>query len=188
MNERRRPTGTPSSGQDDELFETLRLAQRFGVLGARPVEEAVAHARQFVAALEPVHGRVIDLGSGGGLPGLVIAVDRPDLEVILVDRREKRTDLLERAVARLGLGDRVTVRCEDATRLRGSIPDGAQAVTARGFGPPEHTLRVAASCRAPDGRIVISEPPSGDRWDAELVSSLGLRLAKGDGVAVFTGS
>ena len=47
--------------------------------------------------LAPVHNAaVLDIGSGGGLPGLVIAHDRPDVHVTLIDRREKRTDLLQR--------------------------------------------------------------------------------------------
>ena len=44
---------------------------------------------------------MLDIGSGGGLPGLVIAHDRPDVHVTLIDRREKRTDLLQRQVTRL---------------------------------------------------------------------------------------
>ena len=47
---------------------------------------AVAHADAFAAAL-PSSAAVVDLGSGGGLPGLVIAVRRPDLRLTLVERR-----------------------------------------------------------------------------------------------------
>ncbi|CAN5395514.1 hypothetical protein BH23ACT3_BH23ACT3_14520 [soil metagenome] len=178
--------GRKQPGAHQDLLETLRLAQRFGVLGARPVEQAVAHARAFTRALEPVTGRVFDLGSGGGLPGLVVAVDRPDLQLLLVDRRQKRTDLLERSVVRLGLEGRVTVLCGDAAQLSGHYPDGFDGVTARGFGPPDVTLRLAESLRAPTGRIVISEPPTGDRWSPALLASLGLRVERLGPVAIFT--
>ena len=47
-------------------------------------------------------GTVVDLGSGGGVPGLVIARARPDLRLVLVDRRAARTDHLPRLVRRLG--------------------------------------------------------------------------------------
>jgi Flp pilus assembly CpaE family ATPase len=99
-----RRDGTPV----DVLTETLRDAQRLGMLGPRPIGDVIEHAEQFVRALDGVTGTIVDLGSGGGVPGLVIAVGRPDLAVVLVDRREKRTDFLERAVARLAMGDRVT--------------------------------------------------------------------------------
>ena len=63
---------------------------------------------------------------------------------------------------------------------------GASAV-ARGFGPPETTLEFASRLVRAGGRIVISEPPTGDRWDGELVAELGLRRRRqADGrVAVF---
>lgn len=178
-------TGRPTADGNPVLLETLRLAQRFGVLGSRPVEEAVAHARAFTDALEPVHGRVVDLGAGGGLPGLVVAVEREDLEVVLIDRRQKRTDLLQRAVTKLQLDGRVAVVCDDARRLPVLYPGGFHGVTARGFGPPEVTLAVAAACLAPGGLIVISEPPTGDRWDPELILRLGLTMRRRPGVAVF---
>jgi 16S rRNA (guanine527-N7)-methyltransferase len=133
-----------------------------------------------------VTGQVVDLGSGGGLPGLVVALDRPDLQVVLVDRRQKRTDLLERSVVRLGLENRVTVHCGDAARLPLHYPDGFDGVMARGFGPPEATLRIAASVVSPQGVIVISEPPVGDRWSPALLDAMGLHQVRQGSVAIFT--
>jgi 16S rRNA (guanine527-N7)-methyltransferase len=162
-----------------ETIETLRLSQRFGFLGARPVEEAAEHAMGFAAALGelPSGARLIDLGSGGGLPGLVLADAYPDCSIVLVDRRQKRTDFLARAASRLGHGN-VDVRCADAARVAASVEQGHEqpfdAVTARGFGPPEVTLRLARRLVADGGRIVISEPPEGERWDPELLAELGL--------------
>ena len=176
-------TGRPT---DDELLETLRIAQRFGVLGPVRVVDVVAHARAFVAALEPVHGRVVDLGSGAGVPGLVVAHDRPDLEIVLVDRRSKRTDLLERAIRRLGMDGRVEVRCEDVEQTISNEPAAFDGVTARSFGPPSRTLALAARLRAPDGVIVVSEPPDGDRWPPEMVAAHGLVHVRQGPVAVFS--
>ncbi len=180
-----------TDGPDEaELLETLRLAQRFGFVGARPIEEAVTHARQFVTGVDQVTGSVVDLGSGGGLPGLVLAFDRPDLGVTLVDRRQKRSDFLERAVARLGMSARVTVVGGDAHWFAEQMSGAFDGVTARGFGPPDETLRVAARCCAPDGLIVISEPPAGssplERWTSDLLDTLDLRVRSQPGIAVFT--
>lgn len=173
-----------------DLIETLRQAQRFGFFGDRPIEEAIAHADQFVAAIGdvPAGARVLDLGSGGGLPGLVLAAAWPEAEVVLLDRRQKRTDFLELAVRRLGF-DQVEVWCREAGGVVDEIASGSappfDIVTARGFGPPEFTLATARGCLAGDGRIVISEPPTGDRWPATLLAELGLESVVEPGVRVF---
>lgn len=171
-----------------ELEQVLRESQRLGFLGARPIPEVVAHARSFVQALDPVTGSVIDLGSGGGVPGLVIAHDRPDLSVVLADRRAKRTDFLRRVVSRLKWEERVEVVAGDVSSMVDRTPHTFDAVVARGFGPPDATLSIASALVRVGGRAVISEPPSGDRWDPDLLAELGvLRVDDGQGVvAVFT--
>jgi len=159
------------------LVDALLHAQRLGFLGARPIPEVIAHARGFVRALEACAVEqaiesVLDLGSGGGVPGLVIAHDLPSARLTLLDRRSKRTDALERLVRRLGWQDRITVACTDVTDF---VPDERfDAVVARGFGPPDFTLTHAARFVRDGGPIVISEPPSSDRWDDELLAELGL--------------
>jgi 16S rRNA (guanine527-N7)-methyltransferase len=147
------------------LQAVLEDAQRYGFVGGRPIPAVIAHARAFVAALHDVQGDVLDLGSGGGVPGLVIAHDRPELQVTLLDRRVKRSDFLVRAVGRLGWSDRVTVAARDAGGFAIDHPRRFAAVVARGFGPPAVTLDAAILLIRPGGVIVISEPPSGgDRW------------------------
>jgi len=160
------------------VIETLRSAQRFGFFGPGPIEDAVAHALGFVSAVDGLTEcrRLVDLGSGGGLPGLVLADRRRDLSVLLIDRRQKRTDFLERAVRRLGL-EHVTVWARDANEVVADVGAGVidpfAAVTARGFGPPELTLRTAVACAGPGGVVVVSEPPGGDRWPPALLDELG---------------
>jgi 16S rRNA (guanine527-N7)-methyltransferase len=175
---------------DPALLETLRQAQRFGFFGRRPIDEAAEHARAFVAALEPFPSgaRLVDLGSGGGLPGLVLAGAFPEAIVTLIDRRQKRTDFLERAILRLGYRH-VRVLCSDVEVLVKAVAAGNEAafdaVTARGFGPPDVTLRLGARLLADSGRIVISEPPDGDRWDPRALAELGLSSRRHGPVRVF---
>ena len=148
----------------EALREALASSQRLGMLGARPVDEVIEHARSFVDALVDVRGLVVDLGSGGGVPGLVIAAARPDLELILVYRRAARTDPLQRLLGRLGWQDRVEVRCADALDL--DLVSPADAVVARGFGAPELTARAATRLLGVGALLVVSEPPDDavDRW------------------------
>jgi 16S rRNA (guanine527-N7)-methyltransferase len=169
------------------LHEALGESQRLGFLGNRPIDEVVEHAKAFVVALAGVSGTVLDLGSGGGVPGLVIAAERRDLDVTLLDRRAKRTDFLERVVRRLGWSDRVRVVNADAERIGAEhLFEPFDAVVARGFGPPALTLRVAVELTRPGGRVVISEPPDGDRWSADEVDDAGVyRLRSNRRVACF---
>lgn len=169
------------------ISDVLRESHRLGFLGDRPIDEVIAHARSFVDALEGVTGTVVDLGAGGGVPGLVIAHDRPDLSVTLIDRRSKRTDFLSRMVMRMRWTDRVEVVSRDVESVVAASGGVFDAAVARGFGPPEITLEFASRLVRPGGLIVISEPPTGDRWDSKLVAELGLRRRdQADGrVAVF---
>ena len=79
------------------LLAVLERSRALGFLGPGPVDDHVAHAQGFVAALEGVRGRVVDLGAGGGLPGLVVATARPDLELVLVEAIGKRAAFLREA-------------------------------------------------------------------------------------------
>jgi 16S rRNA (guanine527-N7)-methyltransferase len=155
------------------LEDVLLTAQRLGTLGDRPIPEVIEHARYFVRALEGVTGRVADIGTGAGVPGLVIAVDRPDLDMVLVDRRENRMDELSRGVASMGLSDRVQVLIEDVGTMGTSSEFAAQfdAVVCRGFGPPDLTARLARPLLKNGGRLVVSEPPLLDpsRWPEDLL-------------------
>jgi 16S rRNA (guanine527-N7)-methyltransferase len=157
-----------------ELVAALQDAQRLGFLGSRPIPEVIEHARGFVRALEargPVRS-VLDLGSGGGVPGLVIAHDLPGTHLTLLDRRAKRTDALERVVRRLGWQDRIVVVCQDVDTFGPAA--SFDAVVARGFGPPEFTLSAAARLVRSGHPIVISDPPGVNRWDEELLARLEL--------------
>jgi 16S rRNA (guanine527-N7)-methyltransferase len=144
----------------DPLIDVLAAQQRQGHLGTTSVEDAIAHS-VWVVDLAPAGGLVIDVGSGGGLPGLVIAVQRPDLRVVLIDVRQRRTDALHRAVGRLGLVGRVEIVTDDVARVvTGRYRHAGDLVTARAFGPLSVSLFWTGQLVRSGGRVAVSLPPS----------------------------
>lgn len=159
---------------DALLLEVLGQSQRFGALGESP-ETAIAHSERFLAALGAASS-VLDLGSGGGVPGLTVAWRRPDLRLTLMDRRTARTDLLERLVRKLGVSERVSVAAGDATvlGLEARFSSTFDTVICRSFGTPEVTARTAGLFLQSGGILVVAEPPTGStRWDSDEISRLG---------------
>jgi 16S rRNA (guanine527-N7)-methyltransferase len=161
------------------LVAVLAEASRLGHLGGDSVQAHVEHGRRFLAAIPTDTRRVLDLGSGGGIPGLVLAVERPEWEVVLLDRREQRTDYLRRAVGRLGI-DNVEVVTGEASAVAFHVEHRGRydAVVARSFGPPAATAEAAAGFLRLGGVLVVSEPPESDdrRWPAEGLATLGLTV------------
>jgi len=175
---------------DLALRTQLDRSRRLGFLGPGPIEDHVRHAGAFVTALEAVNGLVIDLGAGGGVPGLVVATARPDLHLVLLDAMAKRCRFLEEAVKALGL-DAEVVEARAESIGRSAWRGRASAVIARSFAAPAPTAECAAPLLAVGGHLVVSEPPNAvDRWPAEALVQLGLapvaRLGPGAGVRVLT--
>jgi 16S rRNA (guanine527-N7)-methyltransferase len=98
-----------------------------------------------------------DLGSGAGLPGIVLAVARPDTSFLLVEARRRRAAFLELAAERLGLRN-VEVYPGRAESLRGS----ADVLTARAFAPLPRTWQLARRLLRPGGRLVFF---AGKGWE-----------------------
>ena len=184
-------------GADEEghsptvLYQVLSEARAAGFLGPGPIEPQLEHAEGFAAIAHRLAPSgpttLVDLGSGGGLPGLVVAGGWPDASVALLEANGRRAAFLRRAVDRLGLVARVTVleeRAEVCGRQEG-LRAGFDGALARSFGRPA----VVAECAAPllrvGGWLVVSEPPrtgaepeEGDRWPASELLQLGLEPAE----------
>jgi 16S rRNA (guanine527-N7)-methyltransferase len=167
-----------SPDAEQRLTAVLTRAQTEGALGTWPIAEVINHAREFVAALPDEVVSVLDLGTGAGVPGLIVALERPTVRVTLVDRRAKRIDALQRAIVGLGWADRVVALVAEATELTAdpAWSHSQDAVVARGFGAPELTLGVAARLTRVGGWVVISEPPTDhpSRWDVTRCAAAGV--------------
>lgn len=166
----------------DRLDEVLRSAQDLGLLGPGPIEDQLRHARAFSAlALADLGGdaglRWLDLGSGGGLPGLVLAIRLPASAGILLDSQRRRTRFLEHALQALRLTDQaevLTARAEDAARDP-THRERYDLVVARSFALPAVTAECATGFLKPGGRLAVSEPPEENpkRWEENELGALG---------------
>lgn len=194
------------------MLNVLERSRMAGFLGPGPVADHIGHSEQFLAALlagrgsvtsesvsdEPVErelntgsARLIDLGSGGGVPALPLLVVDQDLSAVLVDSSQKRCSFLVWAITELGLGDRVQVWCGRAEeiahqeRARGQF----DFATARGFGPPATTVECSAPLLHEQGILAISEPPRGRSWPRIELAEVGLAKLELDSqhrsIAVF---
>ena len=94
--------------QDQTLRDVLDQSRDLGLLGPGEVELHVRHAEQFVGLLSECTD-VLDLGSGGGVPGLVLARNLPSISFTLLDAGERRVAFLRASVRRLELDERVRV-------------------------------------------------------------------------------
>ncbi len=159
---------------DRPLITVLERSRALGFLGPGPIEKQLDHARAFVDLVEDGE-RVLDLGSGGGLPGLVLLMYRHDLDMILLDAHGRRTAFLCEAIDELGVNARVECgRAEDLGR-RPDLRASVDVVTSRSFGPPAVTAECAAPFLRVGGRLLVSEPPSAQgRWNADACGRLGL--------------
>ncbi len=145
---------------DTALLAALAVIQARGAIGERSLIDAVVHADRFVDLIPVGRRSVVDLGSGGGLPALVIAWRRADLMVTMVERRATRADMLSRAVTALDLGERVTVVAADVSTLCRRDSAVFDVVTARSFADVGTTVGYIDRLLADEGVALVSEPPS----------------------------
>ena len=104
-----------------------------------------------------VDSSVCDIGSGAGLPGLVLAIARPDLRITLVEPLLRRTTFLDEVVEQLGLSGVTVVRgrAEEVTARH-----GFDVVTSRAVAPLERLLRWSMPLVAPHGALVAMKGSS----------------------------
>lgn len=123
--------------------------------------EVLRIARQFTATCDPY----ADVGSGGGYPGLVIAIVEPSLAVTLVEPLQKRARLLEAMAGELGLTNvrAFAGRAEDAGRR--DLRESCALVTARAVAELRELLEYTAPLARTGGWIVL---PKGTGAEAEV--------------------
>jgi 16S rRNA (guanine527-N7)-methyltransferase len=184
---------------ENAVVAALEDARRHGFLGPGPVGEQVAHAVAFAELLE--HAGVgpadfLDLGSGGGVPGLILAARWVGNAATLLDGSERRMAFLRRTIAGLGWESRVSVaegRAESLARTR-ELRAAFSLVVSRSFATPAVTAEIGGAFLQPGGVLAVSEPAVREdqvlvrrRWPSDSLAELGLgpaELSQGAGAGV----
>ncbi len=142
----------------------LERSRDLGFLGPGPVDTQIGHAAGFATVCTASGcdtARVLDLGTGGGVPGLLLASWWTDARFVLLDSSQRRTSFLTDVVEDLGWSDRVVVieaRAETAGRDP-ALRTGQTLVVSRSFGPPGTTAECGAPFLEVGGFLVVSDPP-----------------------------
>jgi 16S rRNA (guanine527-N7)-methyltransferase len=169
------------------VFSTrLDLAVRFAeLLCAAGVERGLLGPREperiwprhllssgSLAELVPADAQVTDLGSGAGLPGIPLAIARPDLAVTLVEPMARRARFLDEVVSALGLP--VVVRRARAQELGRA---SCQVLVARALAPLPDLLGLALPLLKPGGELLAVK---GDRAEAEIADAAEILRSRPD--------
>ncbi|NJD26185.1 MAG: 16S rRNA (guanine(527)-N(7))-methyltransferase RsmG [Betaproteobacteria bacterium] len=142
----------------------LKWNRTYNLTALRDPDQAVSHHLLDSLAILPHigSGDLLDVGSGGGLPGLPLAIARPDLPVTLVDTVQKKTTFLQQAAIQLGLTN-VTVRHARVEELCGTFAQ----ITSRAFADLAAFVGLTRHLLTPGGRWLAMK---GVRPDAEIAA------------------
>jgi 16S rRNA (guanine527-N7)-methyltransferase len=124
----------------------------------------------------PAHGLVVDVGSGAGFPGIVVACARPDLHVILLEPRRRRANFLREVVRSLPLRSVTVLELRaEATDDVLELAAGAQLVLGRAL-RLDIFLPLAVRMLAPEGFVVAMQTPGAVTTAETIASRSRLRL------------
>ena len=158
------------------LVDVFNQAQKRGWIGRQAIDLHIDHSLGFAAAVAATPTIAVDLGSGNGLPALVLVAAWPRSHWTLVESSLRRAAFLEQHCASIGWSDRVVVRHETAQNLGSQEQHRGKAdlVTARSFGSSSLVVAAAAPLLRLGGELVVSAAPNAAPWPAESLSALGL--------------
>ena len=157
-----------SRQQQYSLLDYVALMQKwnrvYNLTAIREPERMISHHLLDSLAIVPhIHARnVLDVGSGAGLPGIPLAVARPDTSVTMLDSNQKKTAFIQQAITELGLKNAQVVN-ERVESWRASQP--FDVIVSRAFADLSDFVRQTQHLLALDGEFVAMK---GQRPDMEI--------------------
>jgi 16S rRNA (guanine527-N7)-methyltransferase len=147
-----------SPAQQEQLLDYLALMFKwnsvYNLTSLRdPMQMVTHHLLDSLAAVPAFAGakNVLDVGAGGGLPGIVLAVTRPDMKVSMIDTVHKKTAFLTQVKAQLGLAN-VTVHTMKVQEL--AVSDKFDVITSRAFADLSDFVNWSSHLLAEQGRYI----------------------------------
>jgi 16S rRNA (guanine527-N7)-methyltransferase len=147
-----------SPAQQDKLMDYLALMFKwnavYNLTSLRDPMQMVSHHLLDSLAAVPAFAaakNVLDVGSGGGLPGIVLAIVRPDMKVSMIDTVHKKTAFLTQVKAELGLAN-VTVYTARVEQLQ--VSDKFDVITSRAFSDLSDFVNWSSHLLADGGRYI----------------------------------
>lgn len=124
----------------------------------------IADALQLARLPQQSTGLWVDLGAGGGLPGLVIAIACPEREVRLIESDQRKAAFLRAAIRELSL-ENASVICQ---RIESADSQNAANISARALAPLPQLMAYVDRHLSPDGRAWLMK---GRNWQAEIAEA-----------------
>jgi 16S rRNA (guanine527-N7)-methyltransferase len=147
-----------TEAQQSKLLDYLALLHKwnhvYNLTAVRdPMEMMTLHVLDSLAAVPAFQDaqNVLDVGAGGGLPGMVLAISRPDMKVSMIDTVHKKTAFLTQVKAELGLGN-VTVYTKKVQDLQVKTP--FDVITSRAFADLSDFVNWSGHLLAEGGRFL----------------------------------
>lgn len=171
----------PAQVLADYMHQLLDWNTKINLTGAKdPNELAVKHIADVWAAVQVLgisESRIADIGSGGGIPGIVLAIIAPQSHVTLVERRQKKANVLQSMVSKLGLDEKMRVYAKSFEEVKTFTPD--TEFWFRGFlpGPKLASYLSEAFPRAQLGQLVLMKGPAWPQEKLEIMSQPKIREA-----------
>lgn len=145
------------AGQQSALLQYLVLLEKwnrvYNLTAIRDIEKMVGgHLLDSLATVPHLKGRrVLDVGSGAGLPGIPIAIARPDWEIVLIDSNQKKAAFLRQAIADLALANAIVV-CKRVESC--STEQGFDVIISRAYAEIADFVQQSRHLLAPGGVYV----------------------------------
>ena len=147
-----------NAAQTGQLLDYLALLAKwngvYNLTSVRdPMQMVTQHLLDSLAAVPAFAGAesVLDVGAGGGLPGIVLAIARPAMKVALIDTVHKKTAFLTQVKAELGLSN-VTVHTARVEQLQ--VPHKFDVITSRAFADLSDFVNWSGHLLAEDGQFI----------------------------------
>ena len=148
----------------------LRWQKAINLVGRTTLDDLwvrhILDSAQLIPLLPPEAKSLVDLGSGAGFPGLVLAALRPGLDVTLIEADARKAAYLGEAARRMGLPNQPRIVIN---RIEAAAPVGADVVTARALAPLAQLLAWADRHRANPAICLFHK---GKGWQVELTEAM----------------